>query len=42
VTFLLLLFGRIDQRRALLTGGVLPWGRKPWLAQRMREVLRNP
>lgn len=41
-TLLLLLFGRIGQWPAILTGRLFAWGRKPWLAPRIRQVLRNP
>lgn len=41
-TLLLLLFGRINQWSALLTGRLLAWGPKPWLAPKLRQVLRNP
>jgi hypothetical protein len=41
-TLLLLLFGRISQWPAILTGKLFAWGRKPWLAPRIRQVLRNP
>jgi hypothetical protein len=41
-TLLLLLFGRVSQWPALLTGRLLAWGPKPWLAPKLRQVLRNP
>ncbi|MDQ6855718.1 MAG: SCP2 sterol-binding domain-containing protein [Candidatus Dormibacteraeota bacterium] len=41
-TFLLLLFGRISQWPPTLTGRLVAWGRKPWLASKLRQVLRNP
>jgi hypothetical protein len=41
-TLLLLLFGRIGQWPALLTGRLFAWGPKPWLAPKIRHVLRNP
>ena len=41
-TLLLLLFGRVSQWPALFTGRLVAWGRKPWLAPRLRQVLRNP
>jgi hypothetical protein len=42
VTLLLLLFGRVGQWPAILTGKLFAWGRKPWWAPRLRQVLRNP
>jgi putative sterol carrier protein len=41
-TLLLLLFGRISQWPAMLTGRLFAWGTKPWLAPKLRQVLRNP
>ena len=41
-TLLLLLFGRINQWPAILTGRLFAWGSRPWLAPRLRQVLRNP
>jgi hypothetical protein len=41
-TLLLLLFGRVGQWPAILSGRLFAWGRKPWLAPRLRQVLRNP
>ena len=42
VAMMLLGFGRLSQTRAALTGRVLAWGRKPWLAFKLPELLRNP
>ncbi len=39
---LLTAFGRTGVARAVLTGGALAWGRKPWLAPRLPRLLRNP
>lgn len=41
-TLLLLLFGRIGQWPAILTGKLFAWGPKPWLGPQLRQVLRNP
>jgi SCP-2 sterol transfer family/Mycothiol maleylpyruvate isomerase N-terminal domain len=41
-TFLLLLFGRVSQWPAILTGRLFAWGPRPWLAPKLRHVLRNP
>jgi len=41
-TLLLLLFGRINQWSAILSGRLLAWGPKPWLGPKLRHVLRNP
>ncbi|MDQ3987542.1 MAG: maleylpyruvate isomerase N-terminal domain-containing protein [Actinomycetota bacterium] len=35
-------FGRMSQTRAALTGRITRWGRKPWLAFRLNDLLRNP
>jgi uncharacterized protein (TIGR03083 family) len=42
VTFFLLALGRLDATGALLRGGVLAWGRKPWLAPRFPSLFRAP
>lgn len=39
---LLVSWGRIDQWQAIRRGGLLAWGRKPWLATKFRALLRNP
>jgi hypothetical protein len=41
-TLLLLLFGRVSQWPAMLRGRLLAWGPRPWLAPKLRRVLRNP
>ena len=40
--FLLLGYGRIGQWRAIGRGQLLAWGRKPWLALRLRSLFFNP
>jgi alkyl sulfatase BDS1-like metallo-beta-lactamase superfamily hydrolase len=42
VSFLMLGYGRISQVRPALTGKVLAWGRKPWLAAKFTKVLHPP
>jgi uncharacterized protein (TIGR03083 family) len=37
VTALLLSYGRVNPTRAALTGRILAWGRKPWLAPRFSQ-----
>jgi hypothetical protein len=39
---LLTLWGRESQYRFLAQGKLLAWGRKPWLALKMKTLLRNP
>lgn len=39
---LLLLYGRTSPLRPALTGRVVAWGRKPWLALRFPGLFRNP
>ena len=39
---LLLLYGRTGPLRPALTGHVVAWGRRPWLALRFPGVCRNP
>ena len=39
---LLLLYGRTGPLRPALTGHVVAWGRKPWLALRFPGLFRNP
>jgi hypothetical protein len=31
-------YGRLGAARASLTGGILMWGRRPWLARRFGAV----
>jgi uncharacterized protein (TIGR03083 family) len=40
--FLLTTFGRLTPVRAAATGGVIAYGRRPWLAFRLVSLLRNP
>jgi uncharacterized protein (TIGR03083 family) len=42
VTFLLVAYGRMPLGRALLRGGVLAWGRRPWLGLRFKNLFFNP
>lgn len=39
---LLVAWGRRSQWRAIATGKLVAWGRKPWLGPRLRVLLRNP
>lgn len=41
VDFLLLTFGRIGPVLPLLTGGVVVWGRRPWVFARLQRVLTH-
>jgi uncharacterized protein (TIGR03083 family) len=41
-TFMLLGYGRIGQVKPALTGKLIPYGRKPWLALKFAKLLRNP
>jgi len=38
----LVIWGRQGQWRSILTGGLISWGRRPWLGPRLRTLLRNP
>lgn len=40
--FLLVGWGRINQWRAIPKGQLLPWGRRPWMALRLRGMLASP
>jgi len=40
--FLLLMYGRQRPLRPALTGKVIAWGRKPWLAFRMQSLVQRP
>ncbi|MGH3782171.1 MAG: maleylpyruvate isomerase family mycothiol-dependent enzyme [Pseudonocardiaceae bacterium] len=40
--FLLVMYGRQEPLRSALTGKVVAWGRKPWLAFRMPSLLQRP
>ncbi|MYS14386.1 maleylpyruvate isomerase family mycothiol-dependent enzyme [Streptomyces sp. SID4982] len=42
VTFLLIALGRLGPWQAMARGGVLAWGRKPWLAPRFPTLFRAP
>ena len=42
VTFLLVGYGRMPLGRALLRGGMLAWGRRPWLGLRFKDLFFNP
>jgi len=41
-TFLLLMYGRQGPLRSALTGKVIAWGRKPWLAFYMQSLVQRP
>jgi uncharacterized protein (TIGR03083 family) len=42
VTYLLVVYGRMPLGRALLRGGILAWGRRPWLSLRFKDLFFNP
>jgi uncharacterized protein (TIGR03083 family) len=42
VAYLLVVYGRIPLGRALLRGGMVAWGRRPWLALRFKDLFFNP
>lgn len=42
VTFLLVCYGRMSLGRALLRGGMLATGRRPWLGLRMKDMFFDP
>ncbi|WP_221318599.1 maleylpyruvate isomerase N-terminal domain-containing protein [Mycobacterium sp. AZCC_0083] len=42
VTLLLVVYGRMSLGRALLSGGILSWGRRPWLGLRLKKMFFNP
>jgi len=42
VAFLLVSYGRMPLSRALLRGGMLAWGRRPWLGLRFKGLFFNP
>jgi uncharacterized protein (TIGR03083 family) len=42
VTYLLVVYGRMPLGRALLRGGMLAWGRRPWLGLRFKNLFFNP
>ncbi|MDQ3957360.1 MAG: maleylpyruvate isomerase family mycothiol-dependent enzyme [Actinomycetota bacterium] len=39
---LLSAFGRIGRARPVLSGRIVAWGRRPWLALKLPRLLRNP
>lgn len=41
VTLLLVSYGRIGQIGALLRGGLVPWGRRPWMVARLMSTLAS-
>lgn len=42
VTFLLTSYGRMSYRRALMSGGIVLSGRRPWLGLRFKDLFFNP
>lgn len=42
VAFLLVVWGRISQWKAIARGDLVAWGRRPWLGPRLRSLVRNP
>ncbi len=40
--FLLVGYGRMPLVRALLRGGILAWGRRPWLGLRLMDLFFQP
>lgn len=42
VTFLLVVYGRMSPRRAMLRGGIIATGRRPWLGLRYKSLFFNP
>jgi len=42
VTYLLVVYGRMPLGRAMLRGGMLAWGRRPWLGLRFKDLFFNP
>jgi hypothetical protein len=41
VPFLLLMFGRVGQVRAVLSGAMIPWGRRPWRVAELQAAVRG-
>jgi uncharacterized protein (TIGR03083 family) len=41
VTFLLLMFGRVGQARAVLSGAMIPWGRRPWRVAELQAAIKG-
>ena len=42
VTYLLVVYGRMPLGRALMRGGMLAYGRRPWLGLRFKNLFFNP
>jgi hypothetical protein len=42
VTYLLVCYGRMPLSRALLRGGIIAQGRRPWLGLRFKGLFVNP
>jgi uncharacterized protein (TIGR03083 family) len=42
VMYLLVVYGRMPLGRALVRGGMLAWGRRPWLGLRFKGMFFNP
>jgi hypothetical protein len=42
VTYLLVSYGRMPLGRALVRGGLLAWGRRPWLGLCFKDPFFNP
>jgi uncharacterized protein (TIGR03083 family) len=42
VAYLLVCYGRMPLGRAWLRGGMLTWGRRPWLGLRFKDMFFNP
>ncbi len=42
VAFLMVVWDRQSQWKAIAKGKLLAWGRKPWLGPRLRVLMRNP
>lgn len=42
VVYLLVCYGRMPLWQALLSGGMLAWGRRPWLGLRFKTLFFNP
>ena len=38
----LVIWGRQNPWRTILRGGLISWGRRPWLGPKLRQLLRNP
>lgn len=42
VALLEVIWGRRNQWRAIATGRLMAWGRRPWLGPQLRQMMRNP